>query len=198
MPPTRRRGADLERALHQAILDETAAVGYDAATVEGFAARAGTSKPVLYRRWPTKFEMVLAAIAAASVESVAALAADAGNLRADLFALLNGVSAIFAPDKRRTMLGLLAAAGADNADPIDRLLLTRASGLVADIAARARTRGELGPGELTADVLTVPLDVARNDIVVRGTISDRRVSAIIDDITIPLWTRHSHLTPGAR
>ena len=63
MPPTRRRGADLERALHQAILDETAAVGYDAATVEGFAARAGTSKPVLYRRWPTKFEMVLAAIA---------------------------------------------------------------------------------------------------------------------------------------
>jgi len=58
---TRRRGAKLEAALLQAAWDELTAVGYAALTMEGVAARARTGRAVLYRRWPSRSELVLAA-----------------------------------------------------------------------------------------------------------------------------------------
>ncbi|HEY3610187.1 MAG TPA: TetR/AcrR family transcriptional regulator [Pseudonocardiaceae bacterium] len=59
---TRRRGAELEAALHTATLAELTAVGYGRLTMEGVAARARTGKAAVYRRWPTKHELVLAAL----------------------------------------------------------------------------------------------------------------------------------------
>jgi len=59
--PMRRRGDHLEHALLAATWEELLAVGYANLTMDGVAARAHTSKPVLYRRWPTRPELVLAA-----------------------------------------------------------------------------------------------------------------------------------------
>ncbi|MGH3501225.1 MAG: TetR/AcrR family transcriptional regulator [Nocardioidaceae bacterium] len=61
-PRTRRRGATLEDALYTAALAELAAHGYAALSMEGVAARAHTGKAALYRRWPSKRELVLAAL----------------------------------------------------------------------------------------------------------------------------------------
>ncbi|MFD7947322.1 helix-turn-helix domain-containing protein, partial [Streptomyces sp. NPDC059744] len=58
----RRRGAELETALLDAAWDELIAMGFEELTYEAVAARAGTSRAVLYRRWPTKRELVLAAL----------------------------------------------------------------------------------------------------------------------------------------
>ncbi|MFF1650463.1 TetR/AcrR family transcriptional regulator [Streptomyces sp. NPDC058240] len=60
--PGRRRGAELERAIYVATLDELAANGYGRLTMEGIAARAGTGKAALYRRWPGKQPLVLDAL----------------------------------------------------------------------------------------------------------------------------------------
>lgn len=59
-PPVqrRRRGESLERALLEATLAELRAVGYSALTMEGVAARARTGKAALYRRWPSKHDLV--------------------------------------------------------------------------------------------------------------------------------------------
>jgi AcrR family transcriptional regulator len=59
---TRRRGAELEDALQAAALAELTAVGYGGFTMEGVAARAHTGKAAVYRRWPTKHGLVLAAL----------------------------------------------------------------------------------------------------------------------------------------
>lgn len=59
---TRRRGTELESALYDATLAALAAVGYGALTMEGVAARAGTGKAALYRRWPSKHTLVRAAL----------------------------------------------------------------------------------------------------------------------------------------
>ena len=61
-PPTRRRGSKLEAALLQAAWDELTEAGYTAFTMEGVAARAKTSRAVLYRRWPNRPELVVAAL----------------------------------------------------------------------------------------------------------------------------------------
>src|SRR6266496_1702615 len=60
-PPKRhrRRGATLEQAIHAAVFNELAEVGYAAFTIESVANRARTGKGSIYRRWPTKQELVL-------------------------------------------------------------------------------------------------------------------------------------------
>ncbi|WP_252445144.1 TetR/AcrR family transcriptional regulator [Pseudonocardia humida] len=58
----RRRGAALARAIHRAALDELALTGYAGLTMDAVAHRAGTGKAALYRRWPTKRDLVLDAL----------------------------------------------------------------------------------------------------------------------------------------
>jgi AcrR family transcriptional regulator len=59
--PHRRRGAVLEDAIMDAVFAELSEVGYAAFTIESVAARAQTGKASIYRRWPTKQELVLTA-----------------------------------------------------------------------------------------------------------------------------------------
>jgi hypothetical protein len=61
---TRRRGAALEDAILEAAYAELSEVGYLALSVEAVAARARTGKASIYRRWPTKQELVLDALCA--------------------------------------------------------------------------------------------------------------------------------------
>lgn len=60
--PQRRRGAALEGAILEAAYAELSEVGYTAFTVEGVAARARTGKTSIYRRWPTRAELLLDAV----------------------------------------------------------------------------------------------------------------------------------------
>lgn len=60
----RRRGVELEDAIHDAVFDELAEVGYAAFTIEAVAARAQTGKASIYRRWETKQDLVLDAFIA--------------------------------------------------------------------------------------------------------------------------------------
>src|ERR1700744_4285041 len=57
--PQRKRGAVLEDAIREAAFAELTEVGYTMFSVEGVAARARTGKASIYRRWPTKQELVL-------------------------------------------------------------------------------------------------------------------------------------------
>ena len=59
---SRRRGAELERAIYDATLAELDEVGYGRLTIEGVAARARTGKAALYRRWSSRQALVLDAL----------------------------------------------------------------------------------------------------------------------------------------
>jgi AcrR family transcriptional regulator len=58
----RRRGASLEEAILEAAYAELSEVGFAAFTVEAVAARARTGKASIYRRWPTRTDLLLDAI----------------------------------------------------------------------------------------------------------------------------------------
>ena len=87
----RRRGEELEGALLAAAWDELTIVGYGRFTIEGVAARAKTSRPVLYRRWPNRRDLALAAITA-RFDLPVEPPPDTGSLRGDLLALLTSMS----------------------------------------------------------------------------------------------------------
>lgn len=59
-------------AITDAVLEEMAACGYTRLSMDGVAKRAGCSKPSLYRRWPSKQEMVIGVLQAIVVPSVPA------------------------------------------------------------------------------------------------------------------------------
>lgn len=59
----RKRGVELERAIKDATIAELACGGYGSVTIESVAARAQTGKASIYRRWPTKQELVLDSLA---------------------------------------------------------------------------------------------------------------------------------------
>jgi AcrR family transcriptional regulator len=60
----RKRGAELQDAIHDAVFAELADVGYAGFTVEAVAARAKTGKASIYRRWGTKADLVVDAFLA--------------------------------------------------------------------------------------------------------------------------------------
>ncbi|WP_405619992.1 TetR/AcrR family transcriptional regulator [Streptomyces sp. NBC_00076] len=81
----RRRGAVLERAILDAALEQLSAVGWKGLTMEGVAAGAQTGKAAVYRRWPSKEDLVADALRAGlpRLEEVP----DLGGVREDLLAL---------------------------------------------------------------------------------------------------------------
>ena len=66
--PARGRGRPRSAEAEQAILDATLRMlgtqGVAGTTIEGVAADAGVGKTTIYRRWPTKTDLILAAISA--------------------------------------------------------------------------------------------------------------------------------------
>src|SRR6201995_5015632 len=87
----RRHGGELEPALPRAGWHELTRVAYARLTMESVARRAGTSEPVLYRRWPNKDQLVLAAMEHYRKANPIDLP-DTGALRSDLLAELTLVS----------------------------------------------------------------------------------------------------------
>jgi AcrR family transcriptional regulator len=77
----------LEEALLDAAWTELTERGYDDMTIDAVAVRAGTSRAVLYRRWPNKQELVLATLAHEVRKDVVVIP-DTGCLRGDVIELL--------------------------------------------------------------------------------------------------------------
>jgi AcrR family transcriptional regulator len=97
--PPRSAGRPRSQAPDEAILRTTVRLlidqGYDAMSIEGVAAAAGVGKATIYRRYPNKRDLVVAAISAmaASVEP----APDSGSARDDMLALLRGAMETMLP-----------------------------------------------------------------------------------------------------
>jgi AcrR family transcriptional regulator len=81
--------ADVTEAITEAVLDELAESGYGRLSMEAVAKRAGVGKSALYRRWPSKQDMVISVIATFSVGL--APTPDTGSLRGDVLAALQAL-----------------------------------------------------------------------------------------------------------
>jgi AcrR family transcriptional regulator len=94
-------------ALTAAAIEGLAASGYARLSMESVAKRAGVGKSALYRRWPSKLDMVTAVLAELSIPTTAP--PDTGSLRGDLRALLQAVADWFTDPRLRAILPSLIA-----------------------------------------------------------------------------------------
>lgn len=185
---TRRRGAELEAALLDAAWQELERSGYASLTYEAVAARAETSKPVLYRRWPTKVDLVLAALQHAGLFDRRTVP-DTGTLRGDMLAALrdfNDARSGFITVISLYLSSINADTGLTPADLRARLIGDRSSvGRV--FLERAAARGEIPARNWPDGLTTLPSDLMRHDLVMTlKRVPDDRVLEIVDDIWLPL------------
>lgn len=184
----RRRGSELEAALLEAVVEEMHAVGYDGLTYDAVAARAGTSRPVLYRRWATKPELVRAAMEFAAARRKPNVP-DTGSLRGDVVATLVHANLAHA-DVADSMMAHLSSFYRDSGtSPADlRASLIGVSLNVSDlIEARAIERGELQEGQLHERVRSLPFDLYRHELLMTlAPVPEKVIETIVDKLFMPL------------
>ena len=136
--PARRRGAELEHAIEEAVVALVVEQGATAVTMEAVAARCGTSKPVLYRRWPDRAALLRDVLLRRATGAI--LAEDTGSYRTDMLAIMRGWASVLSGPGSRVMQAIVAAT-------------TNA----ADLLGLAKEVGSIEPGK-SADIIAVSGD----------------------------------------
>ena len=188
LPRQRRRGDELEAALLDAAWEELVEVGFARLTMESVAARARTGVAVLYRRWPGKDALTMAAIAHYGEKHPVEIP-DTGSLRGDMLALLGDVNDSrysFTVVVTAAFSGLLTSTGLTPAEVRARVLGDRP--IWSDqIFRRAQERGEIDLDKTPAAVLAMPFDLIRQDLLMTlKPVPPDRIAAIVDDLFLPL------------
>ena len=127
-------------------------VGYDQMSMEEVAARAGVHKTTVYRRWPSKSELVFEAVAAHSAEAVPV--PDTGDLRRDLEAFARSIAANIGSEggaRRSRSIVAAAATSGELTEPMHQFWAERFAG-AAPIVQRAIERNEL-PADTDPDLI---------------------------------------------
>jgi len=185
----RRRGATLEKVLLEAAWDELQAVGYQQLSFERVAKRAGTSKPVLYRRWPSRLDLVRATLRAHR-PLFSGFAPDTGSLRGDVLALLDymthGMREV--PD---IVWGMAVDAISHNAQAFRQEITASNTARMHAILQQAADRGDIATTALPKRLVTLPIDLARHEMLITGQPpTPAAVIQIVDEIFVPLITQH--------
>jgi AcrR family transcriptional regulator len=163
--------------------------GYDGLTVDAVAAKARASKATVYRRWPTKAELVLAAF----IEGVCqvAVAPESGSLRGDLLQLGEVIC-----EQARTHAGTMRAVMVEVSrnpalnDVMQDHFLVQRKALFKHVLGQAVERGEIDAAAITEDLW----DLLPGYLIFRSIFSlrppsRRTVQSLVDDVMIPSLTR---------
>ncbi|MFI6940353.1 TetR/AcrR family transcriptional regulator [Streptomyces sp. NPDC050418] len=153
--PGRPRQEHMTRAVLDAVVDLVAESGMGALTMDAVAARAGVSKPAVYRRWPTKQDLVIA-----TAESrIGPLAVpDLGDFRAELrVVLMTRMEAYRQPGMGRLLAGVIGAAAEADAEPAAyRAYTERVTSETRHVLDRGVERGDVrSDADLTATTTLV-------------------------------------------
>jgi AcrR family transcriptional regulator len=185
----RRRGAEVESAVLRAAVEELTEKGYDGFTMDRVAARAGTNKTAIYRRWPSRTSLAFAAYKqmVARPESPP----DTGDLRTDVIELLRSTAdRMSSPVGAEVLRGLMTDA---RREPellagLREELGQGEPGTMLTILARAVARGEARQESLLPRIATLPVVLLRNEYLMGapGPVSDRTITEMVDQVFLPL------------
>src|ERR1700728_1985576 len=187
-PPQRRRGEALEKALLDAAWTELTERGYDELTMDAVAIRAGTSRAVRYRRWPSKQGLVGATLTQHGQTEVV-VAPDTGSLRGDVIALLK------LANKLRVRLAMLVFTqlggfyreANNNLAELGAFVQGGRDAVLDEVIERAVARGEIRAGQVSERVARVPIDLFRYELMMTlKPVADEVIEEIVDTVFLPL------------
>ena len=165
--------------------------GYDRLTLDAVATRARASKATLYRRWPTKAELVLAAFVEGTRQ--VAIDPDTGTLRGDLLQLGEQIRAhvsIHAGTIRAVLVETSRSAELDAM--MQEQFLDQRKALMSRVLARAVDRGEVRASAITDDLWDVlPGYLIYRSVLTGNPPARQTIDDLVDNVLIPSLTRHN-------
>lgn len=197
---TRRRGAALEAAILDAAWDVLITDGWNGFTFAGVAERAHSSKPVLYRRWRNREELLRATLRRQG-ETIRREVLDTGSLREDTIAVLTSVNQLRGSVAAVMSMSLSAQFRELGLSPAElrRELVGDRESSMEIIVARAVARGELGPKTPPARVISLPVDLLRHELLMTlEPAAPQTITSIVDDAFLPLARVSSGLPTADR
>ena len=173
---TRGRAEHVVERVMAATAHELGRVGYAALRIDDVAVHAGVNKTTIYRRWPTKAELVTATLQG---RLRGRPAIDTGTVRGDLRASLLAVVDLSPADQ-----GLLRVVQTERTDPHVGALTRRFRAAIhrtrVAMVERGIARGELPEGidvDLVVDMISAPVQRA---LLFDETITARQIDRVLD------------------
>jgi len=152
------RSARVVDAVLKATAEQLGLVGYAALRIEDVALRSGVNKTTIYRRWPTKHELVHAMLRDSGYRIEIP---DTGTLRSDIVALLHAITESLSSPVGRGFTRIVQAERAHpEVDSLVRGMRSENMSLRRVIFERAVARGEIPEGsdsELLVELMVSPL-----------------------------------------
>lgn len=193
---TRRRGEELEYALLEAAWDQLVEGQVDEFTFANVAARAHTSKPVLYRRWANRTELFIAAVSHHR-QRFAIDRPNTGSLRGDVIEILRQLN-----ERQSEAVIMLAkfSIGASWLDVDSHELYTRTAlserPSIAVAVDNARQRGEI-TCELPERLMRMPGELGWAAIIRdMRPLEDENITAVVDELFLPLVHYYEEISPS--
>jgi AcrR family transcriptional regulator len=183
----RKRDHTRDPEILDAALEVLAETGYDGMTIDMVAARAKAGKATLYRRWPSKGELVIDAVACMKQADNSRLP-DTGTLRGDLVAMIKPHSIEDGERKLQIMAGVVSMLSRDPqlADAVNRAITEPRATINRRLMQRAIDRGEV---RADADIETIahigPSMAAYRVLVQRKPVDRAFLVAMIDGVVLP-------------
>jgi AcrR family transcriptional regulator len=181
-PIGRPRDERADRAILQATLELIAERGVHGFRTEDVASRAGVGKGAIYRRHPSKDDLVMAAVAALVDDEI--VVPDTGSTRDDLLALMREAVELYRGSLPGRLMPNLVSAMAERADLAqlvrEGFLIRRRSALT-EVLDRGVERGDLRPDadlELALDLLGGPLFYRL--LITGGPLDDRLAEGVTE------------------
>lgn len=182
----RRRGRALEEAILCAAWAELLDHGYTSFTMEGVAKRAGTSRPVLARRWPSRPDLAVAAIGHYNKNNPIDVP-DLGNVRAELMVLFQKLSERGTRTMAKVLFSMNDYFVETNSSLVDLQRKLADGSKLREVLQRGVDRGELDQGKMTPRISSLPLDLFRHELIMtHKPVSSALIVEIIDTIFLPL------------
>lgn len=186
---SRRRGRALEAAIFDATLELLTSGGFARLTMEGVAGAAQTGKAALYRRWASKADLVVQALAATLPPRTDI--PDLGSVRAELMQLVAGLGAIMNSRAGAAIRVLMAELDHEQASSFKDFLLGRvlepANAATLAILRRGEIRGDVRPGAATQIVADVaPAMMLFHAKGCENTLDEAFATELVDQVLVPM------------
>jgi AcrR family transcriptional regulator len=179
--PPQPRGDAFVRTVLDVTLSQLAEVGFEPLTIPDVAQRAGVNKTSIYRRWPSKTDLVREALAIAM--NHADDPPNTGELRGDLIALARTVAAF---TQSRVGTALIRIMLAEGGNPEVRALANTAYSEAGKqgpwiVIKRATERGELsGDVDPSLMLFTIAGAIMHRVFVERKSASEKFLKQVVD------------------
>ncbi len=185
----RKRDHSRDPEILEAALEVLAETGYDGMTIDMVAARAKAGKATLYRRWASKADLVIEAVACLKRNDLdPANPPDTGSLRGDLIAMIKPPTIEQAERKLRVMAAIasMISRSPELAETARAAIVEPRLALNRRVLQRARERGEIPAGVDIDLVATISASMVTYRTLMLGTPATREyLVQLIDDIILP-------------